>query len=154
MILTAQKMKFLIKNFFSKCDQIGRFSRFLNCVWSFFSIMHEKVKRLWIQALNNSVNFRKSTLWIKAVVCQSGYPVNPLNGNPTKLFECVWPFCGVGTSRVKWIITQIKHDSEIYHKHPCKHTTCIPSWNDVEPVVSTSFQRGIHVVCLQGCRKR
>ena len=29
-----------------------------------------------------------------------------------------------------------------------KHTMWIPRWNDVETVVSTSFQRGIHVVCL------
>ena len=31
---------------------------------------------------------------------------------------------------------------------PYKHTTWIPRWNDVETVTSTSFQRGIHVVCL------
>ena len=31
---------------------------------------------------------------------------------------------------------------------PYKHTTRIPRWNDVETAVSTSFQRGIHVVCL------
>ena len=31
-----------------------------------------------------------------------------------------------------------------------KYITCIPRWNDVEKVVSTSFQCGIHVVCLQG----
>ena len=33
---------------------------------------------------------------------------------------------------------------------PYKHTTCIPHWNDVDTVVSTLFQRGIHVVCLSG----
>ena len=34
---------------------------------------------------------------------------------------------------------------------PYKHTTWISRWNDVETVVaSTSFQRGIHMVCLQG----
>ena len=38
------------------------------------------------------------------------------------------------------------HNSQIY---PYKHTTCIPHWNDVETVVSASFQRGIHVVCLK-----
>ena len=27
---------------------------------------------------------------------------------------------------------------------PNKHSTCIPRWNNVEMVVSTSFQRGIH----------
>ena len=32
---------------------------------------------------------------------------------------------------------------------PYKHTTWILRWNDVETVVSTSFQRRIHVVCLQ-----
>ena len=31
---------------------------------------------------------------------------------------------------------------------PYKHTPCIPRWNDVETVLFTSFQRGIHVVCL------
>ena len=34
--------------------------------------------------------------------------------------------------------------------NPYKHTACIPRWNDVETIVSTSFQRGIHLVCLQG----
>ena len=29
-----------------------------------------------------------------------------------------------------------------------KHTTWIPRWNDVETAVSTSFQRGIHMVCF------
>ena len=33
-----------------------------------------------------------------------------------------------------------------------KHTTCIPRWNDVETTASTSFQLGIHMVCLQGGR--
>ena len=33
-------------------------------------------------------------------------------------------------------------------KFPYKHTTSIPRWNEVETTVSTSFQRGIHVVCL------
>ena len=33
-----------------------------------------------------------------------------------------------------------------------KHTTWIPRRNDVETTVSTWFQRGIHVVCLQGGR--
>ena len=31
---------------------------------------------------------------------------------------------------------------------PYKHTTWIPRWNDVETVVSTSFQREVHVVSL------
>ena len=34
--------------------------------------------------------------------------------------------------------------------YPYNHTMWIPRWNDVETAVSTSFQRGIHVVCLQG----
>ena len=29
-----------------------------------------------------------------------------------------------------------------------KHMTWIPLWNDLEKFVSTSFQRGIHVMCL------
>ena len=33
---------------------------------------------------------------------------------------------------------------------PYKHSTCIPRWNDAKTTISTSFQRGIHVVCLQG----
>ena len=33
---------------------------------------------------------------------------------------------------------------------PCRLTTCVPRWEDVETVVSTSLQRGIHVVCLLG----
>ena len=36
------------------------------------------------------------------------------------------------------------------YQQPYKHTTCIPRWNDVETAASTSFQRGIHVVCLKG----
>ena len=36
----------------------------------------------------------------------------------------------------------------VFNKWPYKHTTCIPRSNDVETVVSTSFQREIHVVCL------
>ena len=31
---------------------------------------------------------------------------------------------------------------------PYKHTTWIPRWNNEETVVYTSFQRGIHGVCL------
>ena len=34
--------------------------------------------------------------------------------------------------------------------YPYKHNACIPRWNDVETLDLTSFQRGIHVVCLQG----
>ena len=33
---------------------------------------------------------------------------------------------------------------------PYKHTAFIPCWSNVEKVVSTSFQLGIHVVCLEG----
>ena len=36
------------------------------------------------------------------------------------------------------------------YKLPCKHTRCIPRENDVEATVSTSFRRGIYVVCLKG----
>ena len=32
----------------------------------------------------------------------------------------------------------------------CKYNTWTPRSNDVEKTVSTSFQRGIHVVCLSG----
>ena len=73
-----------------------------------------------------------------------------------------------------YIMLTIATDHEIYYTHnkhnknivfsnilvlyqiifcvhtPHKHTTWIPHWNDVETTVSTSFQRGIHVVCLQG----
>ena len=35
-----------------------------------------------------------------------------------------------------------------FPKQPYKHNRCIPRWNDVETVVSTSFQRGIHVMYL------
>ena len=38
----------------------------------------------------------------------------------------------------------------IFRGFPCKHTTCISRWNELETVVSTSLQRGIHVVSLQG----
>ena len=31
---------------------------------------------------------------------------------------------------------------------PYKYTTWIPRWNDGETTVSTSFQRGVHVVCM------
>ena len=41
------------------------------------------------------------------------------------------------------------HAFSIFFEHlPRKHTTCILCWNDVETFLSTSFQRGIHVVCL------
>ena len=30
--------------------------------------------------------------------------------------------------------------------YPYKHIMCISRWNDVETVVSTSFQLGVHVV--------
>ena len=30
---------------------------------------------------------------------------------------------------------------------------CIPRWNNMEMVVFTSFQGGMHVVCLKGCLK-
>ena len=42
-----------------------------------------------------------------------------------------------------WMIFQ-------FSSEPYKHTTCIPRWNDVETTVPTSFQHGIHGVCLQG----
>ena len=32
--------------------------------------------------------------------------------------------------------------------HLYEHITCIPRWNNLERTVSTSFQRGTHVVCL------
>ena len=38
--------------------------------------------------------------------------------------------------------------ASIYDALPYKHTAWIPRWNDMEMVVSTSFQRGIHVMCL------
>ena len=40
--------------------------------------------------------------------------------------------------------------SQLFALLPYKHSTCIPRWNGVETFVSTSFQRGIHVVCLLG----
>ena len=40
------------------------------------------------------------------------------------------------------------HDKGKSKYYPYKHTMCIPRWNDVETTVSTSFQRGIHVVWL------
>ena len=41
------------------------------------------------------------------------------------------------------------------HSHfPYKHTTCIPRWNDVETVVSKSFQRIMHVGCFVGLWNR
>ena len=48
----------------------------------------------------------------------------------------------------KYIYRQ-KHGWIVYLVHiPYKHTTWILRWNDVETVVSTSFQRGIQAVCL------
>ena len=37
---------------------------------------------------------------------------------------------------------------QVREREPYKHTTWIRRWNDVETTVSTSFQSGIHVVCL------
>ena len=53
----------------------------------------------------------------------------------------------------KGSISDIPLDSEYasakdIKNFPYKHTTWIPRWNYAETVVSTSFQRGIHVVCL------
>ena len=53
-----------------------------------------------------------------------------------------------------YIIVQVNHPlilERFCSSFPCKHTTCIPRWNDSETVLSTSLQRGTHVVCLQGC---
>ena len=40
---------------------------------------------------------------------------NPLSINPTKLFECVWPFCEIGAERVNKVklATLLKKDSNI-----------------------------------------
>ena len=38
---------------------------------------------------------------------------------------------------------------ESFRYFPYKHTMCISHWNNVETVASTSFQRGIWVVCLE-----
>ena len=43
----------------------------------------------------------------------------------------------------------IPANEHIYRLIPYRHTTCIPRWNDMETTVSTSFQRGIQVLCLQ-----
>ena len=58
-------------------------------------------------------------------------------------------------SYVKDATDFIKSIEAIYHVSddsdlPYKHTTCIPRWNEVEITVSTSFQRGIHMVWLYG----
>ena len=42
----------------------------------------------------------------------------------------------------------IKHQETKAHQQLYKYTTCILHWKDVETTVSTSFQRGINVVCL------
>ena len=42
--------------------------------------------------------------------------------------------------------TLVCSSSEWGFKKPYKHTTWIPRWNDMETVISMSFQRGIHIV--------
>ena len=56
----------------------------------------------------NSVFKKKSQFWrnysrlILSVIAVTNETLNPLSTNPTipqfadKLFECVWPFCGIG----------------------------------------------------------
>ena len=60
------------------------------------------------------------------------------NGN----VEAVYPVIS-NTFCEKRALAQNHHESR-----PYKHTMWFPCWNDIETAVSTSFQRGIHVVCL------
>ena len=46
-------------------------------------------------------------------------------------------------------LMEIKALIELLYLRPCKHTMCIPGWNDVETTVLTSFWRGINTVYLQ-----
>ena len=52
--------------------------------------------------------------------------------------------------RFATIVNSQKTVTNAFKAPTYKHSTCIPRWNDVETVVSTSFQRGIHVKCLWG----
>ena len=67
-------------------------------------------------------------------------------------------FVSLNITRLGWISFDIQRKSMQYlrniTRYRNKHNTCIPSWSDVETVFSTSFQRGIHVVCLWGSRHR
>ena len=78
--------------------------------------------------------------------------LNPLNTNPTKwsntqtirrqiideLFKCVWPFCEIGTSRVKFLTFEDKRNFIGYFKHlDFKPTTCFLrrynyAWNSLK----------------------
>ena len=52
-------------------------------------------------------------------------------------------------SRCEELVTVSSNLTINIRRLPYKHTTCIPCWNDVKTRVSTSFQRGIYVVCLK-----
>ena len=100
---TAQKMKFSIKDFFNKCDQIRRKLKsdsLLLGIDNFFRI-------------DISQNSFRSTDFF--VPCFSLLGPNALNDNLRKwsktwkqfvgnVFECVWPFCGVDA----WRITKLR----------------------------------------------
>ena len=65
-----------------------------------------------------------------------------------------WCFQGVQkeTSGLKWVnLITVKNCSPACLV-PYKHITYIPRWNNVETTVSASFQRGVHVACLEGIR--
>ena len=57
-------------------------------------------------------------------------------------------FCAVTEIDLFDHLLDTKHERVNKELIPYKQTKCIPRLNDVENTVSTSFQRGIHVVCL------
>ena len=75
------------------------------------------------------------------------------------LFICIWS-ASSGAVRLFRMLPPLvyfylfKYYSFSFHicewDKTLQHTMCIPHWNDVEKFVYTSFQRVIHVVCLEG----
>ena len=47
-------------------------------------------------------------------------------------------------------ISPYKKTFKLNEPSPYKHTTCISRWNDLKTIISASFERGIHVVCVHG----
>ena len=102
----------------------------------------------------NVAHFQCVVSWIKPLVfiqCISRITLQ-------KLFQALWScsiilFVLVYDAK-EWQNIKVQHSIQLWTRcaHvPYKHTTCIPRWNDVKTVVSTSFQREILVVCLWGC---
>ena len=51
-------------------------------------------------------------------------------------------------TKLKVKFAALKSKAMFFLNYAYRHGTCAPRWNGVETTFSTSFQRGIHVLCL------